>query len=108
MTRNARVVLSWSSDRGKGVGEEKEWKASGVTVGGTGEKTGGNAVKRESSKGRFSGKDSLNCGSVAIAVQRGNVMSYLEGYDRSLYLMSRRSLAEMGDGGESDESDREE
>ena len=41
-------------------------------------------------------------GSVAIAVQRGNVMSYLEGYDRTLYLMSRRSLAEMGDGGESD------
>ena len=37
-----------------------------------------------------------------IAVQRGTVMSYLEGYDRTLYLMSRRSLAEMGDGGESD------
>ena len=44
-------------------------------------------------------------GSVAIAVQRGNAMSYLEGYDRSLYLMSRRSrrsVAEMGDDGESD------
>ena len=45
MTRNARVALSCSSDQGKGVDERLEWKASGVTVGGTGERIGENAVK---------------------------------------------------------------
>jgi hypothetical protein len=68
MTRNAMVALSCSSDQGKGVDERFEWKASGVTVGGTGEKIGENAVKTRDSKGGFSGKDSLNCGSVAVFV----------------------------------------
>ena len=39
-------------------------------------------------------------GSVAIAVQRGSVMAYLEGFDRSLLAMSRGSVAVMGAGDE--------
>ncbi len=84
MTRNAMVALSCSSDQGKGVDERFEWKASGVTVGGTGEKIGENAVKTRDSKGGFSGKDSLNCASVAIAVQKGNAMAVLAGYSRAV------------------------
>ena len=93
MTRNALVALSCSSDQGKGVGGRMEWKALGVTVGGTGEKTGENAVKRESSKGRFSRKDSLNCGSLAMAVQRGSAMAVIEGYDRALHVALAQSFA---------------
>jgi hypothetical protein len=32
-------------------------------------------------------------GSVAIAVQRGSALSYLEGYDKSLYVLSGRDMA---------------
>ena len=35
-------------------------------------------------------------GSVAIAVQRGSALTYLEGYDRSLYVMSQQDLEEIG------------
>lgn len=41
-------------------------------------------------------------GSVAIAVQRGSAMSYLEGYDRSLSVMSRRDMAGIAVAAESD------
>jgi hypothetical protein len=41
-------------------------------------------------------------GSVAIAVQRGNAMSYLEGHDRSLSVMHRRDVAGMAVAAESD------
>ena len=40
-------------------------------------------------------------GSVAIAVQRGSAMSYLEGYDKSLYVMSQQDLVEVDVGAES-------
>ena len=46
-------------------------------------------------------------GSVAIAVQRGSVMAYLEGFDSSLHAMSTGSVAVMG-AGEEDESGEEE
>ena len=46
-------------------------------------------------------------GSVAIAVQRGSVMAYLERFDSSLHAMSRGSVAVMGAGDE-DEGGEEE
>ncbi len=44
----------------------------------------------------------MNCGSVAIAVQRGNAMAYLEGYDRSLHVLSVRDVAGIAAETESD------
>ena len=41
-------------------------------------------------------------GSVAIAVQRGTALSYLEGYDKSLYVLSKRDMAGMAAGAESE------
>jgi hypothetical protein len=41
-------------------------------------------------------------GSVAIAVQRGSAMAFLEGYDRSLQVLSQRGVVGMEAGRESD------
>ena len=41
-------------------------------------------------------------GSVAIAVQRGSAMAYLEGYDRSLYVLSGRDMVGIAAETESD------
>ncbi len=47
------------------------------------------AVKRESPKGRFSSEDSLNCASVAVAIQRGNALAIQAGYSRAVMRASR-------------------